>query len=397
MGNFSRQTFDPAKGYVGVRLQQGVPLVDADWNELNDVGRHELYDGLGLALSNGIPNGQQFAFSFAVVVAFFSLPAHPNDFYVFPGRALINGRPLNRPLTEVADVIRYSTQPWSDPALAAEAGVDPIPPLTTPAADRTDLVYLDVWEREVDSTEDADLINAAIGVETCVRLKREIAIRVSEGASTPPPPPPGHHFMPLALLNRLAGQAQMATDQVRDIRPRIGPSGSQQVAIPPLFQPLNATTPNWQYVPFVFVVFTSLASKPANTTAAGVIPLVLPQGVRLTTVTLHGYTRSTLATRPDTPEITVYLWRTPYTAQIQEGSFSNLGEPLIAGTEDGFFRITHTGGGTQLRAFNRTITMNTVNGTNIIENNRFSYILAVSASSSDFEVFISGVTLNYQH
>ena len=42
MGNFSRDTFDPAKAYVGVRLQQGVPVLDADWNELNDVIRQEL-------------------------------------------------------------------------------------------------------------------------------------------------------------------------------------------------------------------------------------------------------------------------------------------------------------------------------------------------------------------
>jgi hypothetical protein len=44
MGNFSRDTFDPSKQYTGVRLQQGVPLVDADWNELNDVIRQELYE-----------------------------------------------------------------------------------------------------------------------------------------------------------------------------------------------------------------------------------------------------------------------------------------------------------------------------------------------------------------
>ena len=30
-----------------MRLQQGVPLVDADWNEQNDVIRQELYDTLG--------------------------------------------------------------------------------------------------------------------------------------------------------------------------------------------------------------------------------------------------------------------------------------------------------------------------------------------------------------
>ena len=47
MGNFSRNPLDrlkdsQAKHYVGVRLQQGVPLLDADWNELEDLRRLEL-------------------------------------------------------------------------------------------------------------------------------------------------------------------------------------------------------------------------------------------------------------------------------------------------------------------------------------------------------------------
>ena len=39
---FSRNTFDKLKHYVGVRLQQGVPIVDADWNELEDIRKYEL-------------------------------------------------------------------------------------------------------------------------------------------------------------------------------------------------------------------------------------------------------------------------------------------------------------------------------------------------------------------
>ena len=40
--NFSNggvATFDESKRYVGVRLQQGVPLLDRDWNELEDIRR----------------------------------------------------------------------------------------------------------------------------------------------------------------------------------------------------------------------------------------------------------------------------------------------------------------------------------------------------------------------
>ena len=58
MGNFSRNTFDPLKDYVAVRLQQGVPVLDADWNELNDVTRQELYDALSLTFTDGVqPHG----------------------------------------------------------------------------------------------------------------------------------------------------------------------------------------------------------------------------------------------------------------------------------------------------------------------------------------------------
>lgn len=46
MGNFSRNTFDPRKNYTSVRLQQGVPLVDADWNEMEDIRRNEVRQAL---------------------------------------------------------------------------------------------------------------------------------------------------------------------------------------------------------------------------------------------------------------------------------------------------------------------------------------------------------------
>ena len=60
MGTFSR---DPktrlidarSKHYVSVRLQQGVPIVDADFNELEDLRRSEFEDGGKWVLGNGVP------------------------------------------------------------------------------------------------------------------------------------------------------------------------------------------------------------------------------------------------------------------------------------------------------------------------------------------------------
>src|SRR5262245_27362605 len=182
MGNFSRNTFDPSKTYVAVRLQQGVPLVDADWNELQDVTRNELYDGLGLLLTNALP---QFAMT--------CIPVGPNDIVVGPGTAVAGGRPVR-----VASAIRYTTQRYANAATAAADGVQPLPPPTGPTANRTDAVFLDIFEREVRSSEDPALINPAIGVETAVRLRREVVLRVAEGATAAPAPSPGHTFFLLA-------------------------------------------------------------------------------------------------------------------------------------------------------------------------------------------------------
>src|SRR5262245_14362004 len=159
MGNFSRNTFEPQKNYVGVRLQQGVPLVDADWNELNDVVRQDLYNGLSAVCPDGVTRLSSTNTAYAFSVGF---SGTANDFFIVPGTAIIGGRPAQLP----PGVFTYAGQPWTDATRAARDGVPVIQPLTTPTATRSDLVYLDVWEREVGQAEDTDLVNPSIGVET---------------------------------------------------------------------------------------------------------------------------------------------------------------------------------------------------------------------------------------
>src|SRR6185503_4893186 len=45
------------KPYVSLRLQQGVPFVDADFNEQDDIRRAELELMLARAIGNGVPAG----------------------------------------------------------------------------------------------------------------------------------------------------------------------------------------------------------------------------------------------------------------------------------------------------------------------------------------------------
>lgn len=217
MGNFSRDTFDRLKHYVGVRLQQGVPIVDADWNELEDIRRYELQAFLKWFVGNGVPSGNN-GFQIQAV-------AGPNDLSILGGDGTAEG--TGRILVEGLDVLNesailYTAQPlFNNAALGAQWGADPIPPLTTPAGNRTDTVYIDVFEREVDSTEDAELVNPAIGVETCVRTKREWAVRVVEGSSTVPVPTAGHTFYALARLDRVGGAAVIPAGGITDLRQTI--------------------------------------------------------------------------------------------------------------------------------------------------------------------------------
>src|SRR4051812_30687983 len=98
MGDYSRNTYsltnavhqlltgqavtDP-RHYVGVRLQQGVPVLDADWNELEDIRNMELRAVLRYFIGNGVPaSNAGFAISESGVA---------NDFAIGPGVALFDG------------------------------------------------------------------------------------------------------------------------------------------------------------------------------------------------------------------------------------------------------------------------------------------------------------------
>ena len=70
----------------------------------------------------------------------------------------------------------------------------------------------------MDSSEDSDLINPAIGLETCVRIKREWAVRVAENSLVLPAPAAGHSFYAIASLTRPGGSAAITASHIEDLR-----------------------------------------------------------------------------------------------------------------------------------------------------------------------------------
>lgn len=340
MGDFSREPFIRLnhaikKRYVGVRMQQGVPVLDADWNEMEDLRKHELNELFRQFIGSGVPAGNNgfcinaldnggdgtivliaapdetgfasleidFSNSTAASVLGFlpgkaytyhygssparltgnaaepftltegmtltvkingkdgqtvtfsendfqgegediaaaaagkvveiieaalgensAEPGEGNDFIITGGdKAQQTGRILVQGVEALNDTdIVYSSQPLFDNnELAEKWDVDVVPPLQTPATgDRDDIVYIDVWEREVDYLEDEDLVQEAIGVETTVRLKREWTVRVAEGANdlSEITTSPGHRYLPLARLHREQDEDKITGESISDLR-----------------------------------------------------------------------------------------------------------------------------------------------------------------------------------
>jgi hypothetical protein len=225
MGNFSRDTFDPLKRYASVRLQQGVPLLDADWNEMDDIRRSELRTFLKWFIGDGVPSNND-GFRIEAI----SAPNNDNDFMLVAGgtsdgfgagRYLVNGLEVFI-TTDTAFTAQplHEKQGDSAQALASKLGVAVIkmPPLV----DGNVSVYLDVWEREVGRGDDDQLVNPLIGVETCVRIKREWVVRVRPGTNVPEPGDSDyvttHSYAPLAVILRAASRSTINPQDISDRR-----------------------------------------------------------------------------------------------------------------------------------------------------------------------------------
>lgn len=319
-----------ANHYVGVRLQQGVPLLDADWNELEDLRRYELEDLGKQVIGDGTPVGSigfrilptdsgaidNIVIESAVASAgistiridlevsdvadalgfdennFFasrddSSPAglisnNVQPFALHDGGILViqvNDRapvPITFNTGDFADItaataaevvavinattsdvaasagtgdfiitggggtpeagrllvagqmlinehdLKYSEQPlYNNANLAERWGVDVVSPLETPQTDEAYVVFVDVWNREVDSQEDRLLVDDRIGIETAVRLRREWAVRVVKERDYNviyQSRPDGHAYYRLSLLQRQGGEPSIMADMITDLR-----------------------------------------------------------------------------------------------------------------------------------------------------------------------------------
>src|ERR1700752_786244 len=197
-----------SKQYVSLRLQQGVPFVDADFNEVDDIRRAELELMLARAIGNGVPAGSD---GFKILEA-----TTTNNFVIEAGLLFLDGWWGFNPTQ-----IDYLNQPHR----TAKSLTPALRILQNIPAAAQELAYLDAWELVIDGQEDTSLVNPRIGVETCNRIERGWVVRLEPiplnadplNPATIPNRQPGHRYYPLSLINRPAG-GQISAGMMTDLR-----------------------------------------------------------------------------------------------------------------------------------------------------------------------------------
>jgi hypothetical protein len=173
-GDYTRLTFDPRRDRAMVLEQQGRVRLDADPNEfaalIDRRLRVETYDFAGPAV---VPASEPDSFRIEVV---------GGHLCVLRGRIYVDGLLAeNHGLGNVgyepvwgesigSDATQLDDQPYLG---FADTGAKLVKALRSGA----NLVYLDVWRREVTAVEDGSIVEPALGVDTCTRVQTVWQIR----------------------------------------------------------------------------------------------------------------------------------------------------------------------------------------------------------------------------
>jgi hypothetical protein len=172
-GDYTRWTYNPAKDYSGVLKQQGRVDLDADWNELIETidrrWRAETVDIIGRAV---VP--------MSTPEAFLIVPTGPGQFTIGVGRMYVDGL--------LAECHGLGPSQY-DAVLGEVNGAAPVPfdgqpyypnPSPRPSArGATDLIYLDVWRREVTAVQDPAIREIALGgPDTATRVQTVWQVKV---------------------------------------------------------------------------------------------------------------------------------------------------------------------------------------------------------------------------
>lgn len=216
MANISRDTFNKLKHYRKLILQQGVPWVDADFNESQDLQTFYLRKVIADCIGDGTPDDGFKIMENSVLNG--GTGDLNNKFLIKAGSYYLSGYcGIFDSTQEYASQIDWYNWDSAGEPIPQVPFIHPIPALAPPpTGSRTDRVVLCLWESEVDSVEDPAILDPAIQVETSRRLKIMSFIFITSG--TVPASNDTHKFVQLATISRIAGKDSIESSDITDTR-----------------------------------------------------------------------------------------------------------------------------------------------------------------------------------
>ncbi|MCX6674672.1 MAG: DUF6519 domain-containing protein [Methanothrix sp.] len=176
-GDFTRFTYKSKKHYTRVLRQQGRVDLDADWNEQAEIVQNRIEkESKDLIGSSGVPKNVDGTGGGGFKISPKKDAIKPDkitDLGISPGRIYVDGI-LCELDDDPANPISYYNQPdCPNPRK--------IKPPTT--GNRTDLVYLEVWQRHITTIEDPEIREEALGgPDTTTRVRTVWQVKILEGA-----------------------------------------------------------------------------------------------------------------------------------------------------------------------------------------------------------------------
>jgi hypothetical protein len=305
--------------------------------------RGEIHTGLDVVAGDGAGATSDGLSGFFV----FPVP-EPNDIRVRLGPGVVGGLPVTP-----RGARRYRDQPWVDPAVAAAAGVPPIPPLTTPAGNRDDVVYVDVWERAGEPGE----------------LVQEVAVRVAEGVTTPPAAQAGHAFLVIAVLHRKPEAAQIVAADIEDRRVFVDRSPAlRTLTVQPALLPV-ANEAAWTQSLF------GAEARNAQGSVGGLMSLALPHHARILSLRYRG--RHSAAGMSTMVALARLAISGPNAGQF--GGFTTLAIDTV----------------TSAGAFDRTVAVENAGNVNLVDTDDFTYFAVADADPGPNVATLYSLTFTY--
>ncbi len=198
MASITRDQFDLEKGVQKKIHQKGSLLMDADLNEQADVDleRHRrLLSSLLVRADARIDNG------FKVI---------PNTTTTLTVDIMAGDAAFHLDADHAALVTHVALTELTGFASWVSGGVT-----------RTDVIYIDLEEKEISPDDDPDIVNPAAGTETTRDLRLEYTIRIANDTSSVPTAPAGHVYRTVARIIKDATSDQILTDEIELTLPNI--------------------------------------------------------------------------------------------------------------------------------------------------------------------------------